>query len=146
MEMMISELGEIPQRLFFKIGDVAELVGVKPYVLRYWETEFPMISPQKSDSGQRVYRRADVEIVLIVKKLLYQERYSIEGARKRIKELRAEVRSGQSAKAEAKASSREFSESAEMQAARKAAVKRAQSLTRELKKLSQTPINKLFSL
>ena len=146
MEMMISELGEIPQRLFFKIGDVAELVGVKPYVLRYWETEFPMISPQKSDSGQRVYRRADVEIVLIIKKLLYQERYSIEGARKRIKELRAEVRSGQSAKAEAKTSSRDFSESAEMQVARKAAVKRAQALSRELKKLSQTPINKFFSL
>lgn len=146
MEMMISELGEIPQRLFFKIGDVAELVGVKPYVLRYWETEFPMISPQKSDSGQRVYRRADVEIVLIIKKLLYQERYSIEGARKRIKELRAEVRSGQSAKAEAKASASESTESAEMQVARKAAMKRAQSLTRELKKLSQTPINKFFSL
>jgi DNA-binding transcriptional MerR regulator len=146
MEMMISELGEIPQRLFFKIGDVAELVGVKPYVLRYWETEFPMISPQKSDSGQRVYRRADVETVLIIKKLLYQERYSIEGARKRIKELRSEGRSGQSARAEAKASAPEFSESAEMQVARKAAVKRAQSITRELKKLSQTPINKFFSL
>jgi len=146
MMEMIAELSEIPQRLFFKIGDVAELVGVKPYVLRYWETEFPMISPQKSDSGQRVYRRADVEIVLIIKKLLYQERYSIEGARKRIKELRAEVRSGQSAKAEVKANSREFSESAETQVARKAAVKRAQALTRDLKKLSQTPINKFFSL
>lgn len=143
MEMMISELGEIPQRLFFKIGDVAELVGVKPYVLRYWETEFPMISPQKSDSGQRVYRRADVEIVMLIKKLLYQERYSIEGARKRIKELRAETRSGQNTKAETVEGE---VESADVQAARKAAVKRAQVLTRELRKLSQTPINKLFSL
>src|ERR1700733_14833541 len=85
---------KIPDRLYFRIGDVAELIGVKPYVLRYWETEFPMISPQKSDSGQRVYRRADVETVMMIKKLLYQERYSIEGARKRIKELRSETRSG----------------------------------------------------
>jgi DNA-binding transcriptional MerR regulator len=139
---MIAELSEIPQRLFFKIGDVAELVGVKPYVLRYWETEFPMISPQKSDSGQRVYRRADVETVMMIKKLLYQERYSIEGARKRIKELRSETRSS-GASIEA---SGEVVESADVQAARKAAVKRAQAFTRDLKKLSQTPINKLFSL
>jgi DNA-binding transcriptional MerR regulator len=139
---MIAELSEIPQRLFFKIGDVAELVGVKPYVLRYWETEFPMISPQKSDSGQRVYRRADVETVMMIKKLLYQERYSIEGARKRIKELRAETRSS-GAGVEAPG---EVVESADVQAARKAAVKRAQAFTRDLKKLSQTPINKLFSL
>jgi len=142
MMEMIAELSEIPQRLFFKIGDVAELVGVKPYVLRYWETEFPMISPQKSDSGQRVYRRADVETVMMIKKLLYQERYSIEGARKRIKELRSETRSG-GASVEASA---EVVESADMQAARKAAVKRAQAFARDLKKLSQTPINKLFSL
>ena len=142
MMEMIAELSEIPQRLFFKIGDVAELVGVKPYVLRYWETEFPMISPQKSDSGQRVYRRADVETVMMIKKLLYQERYSIEGARKRIKELRSETRSG-GASVEASA---EVGESADMQAARKAAVKRAQAFARDLKKLSQTPINKLFSL
>jgi DNA-binding transcriptional MerR regulator len=145
MMEMIAELSEIPQRLFFKIGDVAELVGVKPYVLRYWETEFPMISPQKSDSGQRVYRRADVETVMMIKKLLYQERYSIEGARKRIKELRSENRGG-SASAEAAAVVGGVVESADVQAARKAAVKRAQMFARDLKKLSQTPINKLFSL
>lgn len=81
---------QIPERLYFRIGDVAELLGVKPYVLRYWESEFPMISPQKSSSGQRVYRRSDVETVLMIKHLLYEERYSIEGARKRIKELRKE--------------------------------------------------------
>jgi DNA-binding transcriptional MerR regulator len=78
----------IPDRLYFRIGDVADLVGVKPYVLRYWETEFPMISPQKSASGQRVYRRSDVETVLLIKHLLYEERYSIDGARKRLRELR----------------------------------------------------------
>jgi DNA-binding transcriptional MerR regulator len=81
---------QIPDRLYFRIGDVADLVGVKPYVLRYWETEFPLVSPQKSNTGQRVYRRTDVETLLMIKHLLYQERYSIEGARKRIAELRKE--------------------------------------------------------
>jgi DNA-binding transcriptional MerR regulator len=78
----------IPDRLYFRIGDVADLAGVKPYVLRYWETEFPMISPQKSASGQRVYRRGDVETVLLIKHLLYEERYSIDGARRRLRDLR----------------------------------------------------------
>ena len=78
---------EIPERSTFRIGDVADLIGVKPYVLRYWETEFPLISPQKSASGQRVYCKKDVEIVVMIKRLLYDERYSIEGARKRIREL-----------------------------------------------------------
>src|SRR3954463_15703711 len=87
----ITALGAtIPDRLYFRIGDVAELLGVKPYVLRYWESEFPMISPQKSSSGQRVYRRSDVETVLMIKRLLYEERYSVEGAKKKIKELRKE--------------------------------------------------------
>lgn len=80
--------GQIPDRLYFRIGDVAEIVGVKPYVLRYWESEFPMISPEKSSTGQRVYRRGEVESLLLVKHLLYQERYSIEGARRRLRELR----------------------------------------------------------
>src|SRR6185437_13235953 len=73
------ETVKIPDRLYFKIGDVAELVGVKAYVLRYWETEFPMIAPEKSNTGQRVYRRADVETVVLIKTLLYEKRYSIEG-------------------------------------------------------------------
>lgn len=92
MTMMnsVTNKVQIPDRLYFRIGDVAELLGIKPYVLRYWESEFSMISPQKSSSGQRVYRRSDVETVLMIKHLLYEERYSIEGARKRIKELRKE--------------------------------------------------------
>lgn len=85
-----SKTQRIPNKMYFRIGDVAELVGVKPYVLRYWETEFPMIAPDKSSSGQRVYRRADVETVFLIKHLLYKDRYSIEGARNRIKELRKE--------------------------------------------------------
>ena len=72
-------MAPIPDRLYFRIGDVAELLGVKPYVLRYWETEFPIISPQKSTTGQRVYRRGDVETLVLIKHLLYKEKYSIEG-------------------------------------------------------------------
>ena len=78
----------VPDRLFFRIRDVAKLVGVEPYVLRYWETEFPSIAPNKSAAGHRVYRRSDVETILLIKKLLYVERYSIEGARKRLVELK----------------------------------------------------------
>src|SRR5687768_8486430 len=72
----------IPDRMFFRIGDVAHLLGVKTHVLRYWETEFSLIAPQKSRSGQRVYRRADVETVVLIKHLLYEKKFSIEGARR----------------------------------------------------------------
>jgi DNA-binding transcriptional MerR regulator len=83
-----SPLDAYPEsRIFFRIGDVADIVGVKPYVLRYWESEFPQISPSKSASGHRVYQRSDVETLLAIKKLLHDERYSIEGARKRLKSL-----------------------------------------------------------
>ena len=75
-------------RVFYRIGDVAALVGVKTHVLRFWESEFSGIVPQKSKSGQRVYRRIDVEHVLLIKHLLYTERFSIEGARRRIRELK----------------------------------------------------------
>lgn len=81
-----SPLDAYPEsRLFFRIGDVAEIVGVKPYVLRYWESEFSQVAPTKSSSGHRVYRREDVETLLLIKRLLHDERYSIEGARKRLK-------------------------------------------------------------
>jgi DNA-binding transcriptional MerR regulator len=75
-------------KLFYRIREVAEILGVKPYVLRFWETEFPMIRPMKSPSGHRVYQPADVELLKQIKTLLYVERYSIEGARKRIRELK----------------------------------------------------------
>lgn len=78
----------IPDRMFFKIGEVAKIIGVKSYVLRYWETEFAFLSPQKSDNQQRMYSKKDVENCLLIKHLLYDKRYSIEGARKRIAELR----------------------------------------------------------
>lgn len=80
----------IPSRTFFRIGDVAELVGVKPYVIRFWESEFPFLAPDKATSGQRVYRRPQIESIVLVKHLLHVERYSIEGAKKKLTELRRE--------------------------------------------------------
>ncbi len=74
----------IPEKIFFKIGEVCELVGVQAHVLRYWETEFQVLSPQKNRSGQRTYRRRDVEIALRIKELLYEELFTIAGARKKL--------------------------------------------------------------
>jgi DNA-binding transcriptional MerR regulator len=73
---------EIPDKLYFRIGEVSRLAGIKPYVLRFWETEFPSLGPKKSGKGHRLYRRKDVELVLEIKRLLYEKRYTIEGARK----------------------------------------------------------------
>lgn len=79
----------IPEKIFFKIGEVCDLVGVQAHVLRYWETEFPMLSPQKNRSGQRTYRRRDVEIAFRIKELLYDELFTIAGAKKKLQsELR----------------------------------------------------------
>src|ERR1700752_2056671 len=72
---------EIPDKLYFRIGEVSRLAGIKPYVLRFWETEFPLLGPKKSSTGQRLYRRKDVELVLEIKRLLYEQRFTIEGAR-----------------------------------------------------------------
>ena len=79
----------IPEKIYFKIGEVCDLVGVQPHVLRYWETEFPMLSPQKNRSGQRSYRRRDVEMALRIKELLYDEMFTIAGAKKK---LQSEIR------------------------------------------------------
>jgi DNA-binding transcriptional MerR regulator len=77
---------QIPDRLFFRIGDVSEVTGVEAYVLRYWETEFSALKPKKGSNGQREYRRKDVELVLEIKRLLYDEKYTIAGARKALRE------------------------------------------------------------
>ena len=71
----------LPEKIYFKIGEVSEIVGVEPYVLRYWETEFPSLSPKKSGTGHRLYRRKDVEMLLRIKHLLYDRRFTIDGAR-----------------------------------------------------------------
>jgi DNA-binding transcriptional MerR regulator len=76
-----SATPEIPDKLYFRIGEVADLLAVEPYVLRYWETEFPSLVPKKSGTGHRLYRRKDVELLLKIKHLLYEKRYTIEGAR-----------------------------------------------------------------
>jgi DNA-binding transcriptional MerR regulator len=80
-DVALQPTPEIPDKLYFKIGEVSELLGVEPYVLRYWETEFPVLSPKKSGSGHRLYRRKDVELLLRIKHLLYEKRFTIEGAR-----------------------------------------------------------------
>jgi DNA-binding transcriptional MerR regulator len=80
----------IPEKLFFKIGEVCELAGVQAHVLRYWESEFPTLAPQKNRAGQRVYRKRDVEMALRIKELLYEDQYTIAGAKKRLaNDLRA---------------------------------------------------------
>ena len=75
----------IPDKLFFRIGEVSKLCALPAYVLRFWETEFPQLKPNKSNTGQRIYRRKDVENIVRVKKLLYEEGYTISGARQFIK-------------------------------------------------------------
>ncbi len=84
---------DIPDKLYFKIGEVSELLGVEAYVLRYWETEFSALAPKKSGAGHRLYRRKDVELLLRIKHLLYEKRFTIEGARQT---LQAEGRAARS--------------------------------------------------
>src|SRR5437868_9755699 len=76
---------DIPEKLYFRIGEVARLCRLPAYVLRFWETEFPQLKPVKSNTGQRMYRRKDVESVLRIKKLLYEEGFTIAGARQQLK-------------------------------------------------------------
>jgi DNA-binding transcriptional MerR regulator len=81
-----STATEVPERPFFRIGEVSRLTATKAFVLRYWETEFPMLQPVKSPSGHRLYRRHDIETVLEIRRLLYQEGFTIAGARKHLSE------------------------------------------------------------
>lgn len=78
----------IPVREFFSIGDVCELTDLKPHVLRYWESQFRFLHPAKNRSGNRVYQRREVELIMLVKQLLYIEKYTIDGARQRVDEYR----------------------------------------------------------
>lgn len=94
---LLDECAKIPDKLAFKIGEVAALLEIKQYVLRFWETEFSILRPKKSNTGQRVYMRKDVEFVFLIRKLLHRDRFSIEGARSALKgitlkPLRAEVK------------------------------------------------------
>lgn len=84
MALMNRAAVSIPEKLFFKIGEVCDITGIQAHVLRYWESEFPMLAPQKNRAGQRTYRKRDVEMVLRIKELLYEDQYTIAGAKKRL--------------------------------------------------------------
>ena len=77
----------VTEKRYYRIGEVSRITGVKPYVLRYWESEFRWMAPQKSRSKQRLYRRRDIDMILLIKKLLYEQRFTIAGARKKLREL-----------------------------------------------------------
>ncbi|MFH1034840.1 MAG: MerR family transcriptional regulator [Pseudomonadota bacterium] len=79
----------LPSKPYFRIGEVAELLGVETYVLRYWESEFPQLKPVRAPSRQRLYRRADVETLSYIKRLLHEEGYTIAGAKRRLDEIKA---------------------------------------------------------
>jgi len=83
---------QIPEKLYYKIGEVSSITRVKPYVLRYWENEFKIISPKKSTARQRVYSRKDIELILEIKKLLYKDKFTLEGAKKKIRSIKAEIK------------------------------------------------------
>jgi len=90
-----NKIDAIPDKMGFKIGEVAEFVGVKQYVLRYWETEFEALHPRKSHNGQRFYTRKDIEMALLIRKLLHEDRFSIEGARAVLKKMKQAAKQSQ---------------------------------------------------
>jgi DNA-binding transcriptional MerR regulator len=104
----VSELNQIPNKQQYRASEVCQLTDTQPYVLRFWESEFPQLSPDKNPGGQAVYRRADVDVVMRIKQLLYAEEYTIEGARKRLEqEMSGEVEAPAPAEAPAVESSAE---------------------------------------
>ncbi len=82
-----SDDAPAPEKRYYRIGEVSRITGVKPYVLRYWETEFQWMAPQKSRSKQRLYRQRDIDTIRLVQKLLHEQRYTIAGARKKLREM-----------------------------------------------------------
>lgn len=90
--MSAAEQIQFPEKLFYRINEVATITQVKPYVLRYWETEFPMLSPEKDENDQRRYRKSDIELIQGIKHLLYTEKFTIAGARKQLRQGKSEQR------------------------------------------------------
>jgi len=84
----------IPDKPYFRIGEVSQILGLQPYVIRYWESEFRSVRPERTSTDQRVYRRKDVEQLLLIRKLLYQDKYTISGAKKQLRKLRGEPAGG----------------------------------------------------
>lgn len=91
-EQLLAELAGIPDRFGFKIGDVADLLGIKQYVLRYWEEEFEILKPKKASNNQRMYTKKDVENAFLIRKLLYRDKFSIEGARQALRDVKFAVK------------------------------------------------------
>ncbi len=91
-DKLIEELNSIPDKMGFKIGEVADLLGIKQYVLRYWESEFDILNPKKATNNQRYYTKKDVENAFIIRKLLHRDRFSIEGARAAMRGLKSFVK------------------------------------------------------
>jgi DNA-binding transcriptional MerR regulator len=86
---------DIPEgKRYFRIGEVSRIIGIEPYVLRYWESEFPQLRPQRADTNQRTYQKTDLEMIMEIKRLLYEEKLTIEGARQRLKQKKGEEGSG----------------------------------------------------
>ena len=85
MEDQTSYQKELPDKLYFKVGEVSAIVGVPAYVLRFWESEFKKINPKRSASGQRLYRKSDIELILKIKHLLYDKKFTIQGAKQHLK-------------------------------------------------------------
>lgn len=91
-EQLLAEIASIPDRFGFKIGDVADLLEIKQYVLRYWEQEFDLLKPKKASNNQRLYTKKDVENAFLIRKLLYRDKFSIEGARQALKDVKFAVK------------------------------------------------------
>lgn len=91
-DKLIEEINSIPEKMGFKIGEVAEMLAIKQYVLRYWESEFDILKPKKASNNQRYYTKKDVENAYIIRKLLHRDRFSIEGARAALRDLKSFVR------------------------------------------------------
>jgi DNA-binding transcriptional MerR regulator len=89
---------ELPDKLYFKVGEVGKIADIPTHVLRFWETEFKKINPKRTSSGQRLYRRADVELILTIKHLLYEKKFTIPGARQYLSERNNDTPSDQSAR------------------------------------------------
>ena len=87
-DQLMAEIATIPDRFGFKIGDVADLLGIKQYVLRYWEQEFDLLNPKKASNNQRLFTKKDVENAFLIRKLLYRDKFSIEGARQALKDVK----------------------------------------------------------
>jgi DNA-binding transcriptional MerR regulator len=111
---------KLPDKLFFKIGEVAQIVGVRPHVLRYWETEFNALRPMKTRGSHRVYRRKDVELAVLVRRLLHDEGLTMAGAKRRLRDLsRERTTDGEPAAASVNDASRQVSLSADLLAVRR---------------------------